>query len=155
MFHASWPMASTSWVLVFKAMTVGSFITMPRPRAATRVFAVPRSMARSLARPRPPMPSSPAGPHTLGGQRTQTTGELLDARLHRCRPAPTERHDEGDEQHDYQWHTYIQQIRHFTTAPQFCLDIRPARRLRQRRTRRSPNRHLLTRSRASRLEPLP
>jgi hypothetical protein len=71
-------MASTSWVLELRAMTVGSFITMPRPRVMTRVFAVPRSMAMSLARPRPPMPSSLAGPYILGGQGSQAAGELLD-----------------------------------------------------------------------------
>src|SRR2546421_11536560 len=51
MCHASWPMASTSWVWLLRAITVGSLSTMPRPLAYTRVFAVPRSMARSLARP--------------------------------------------------------------------------------------------------------
>src|SRR5690349_10903776 len=34
---------------MFSAMTDGSLSTMPRPRAYTSVFAVPRSMARSLA----------------------------------------------------------------------------------------------------------
>src|SRR5215472_13106058 len=43
-------MARTSCVREFNAMTVGSFRTMPRPRVYTRVLAVPRSMARSLAR---------------------------------------------------------------------------------------------------------
>src|SRR5262245_24419345 len=47
MCHAWLPMASTSWVRLFRAMTVGSKRMIPRPRAYTRVFAVPRSMARS------------------------------------------------------------------------------------------------------------
>src|SRR5690349_9216741 len=34
---------------MLSAMTDGSLSTMPRPRAYTSVFAVPRSMARSLA----------------------------------------------------------------------------------------------------------
>src|SRR5579859_512590 len=47
--HASWPIARTSWVRELRAMTVGSLRTMPRPRVYTRVLAVPRSIARSLA----------------------------------------------------------------------------------------------------------
>src|SRR3954466_12058242 len=47
MCQAWLPMASTSWVRLFSAMTVGSKRMIPRPRAYTRVFAVPRSMARS------------------------------------------------------------------------------------------------------------
>src|SRR5437588_12555059 len=101
-------MASTSWVLELRAMTVGSFITMPRPRTMTRVFAVPRSMARSLARPRPPMPSSPAGPYILGGQGTQAAGELLDAGLHRGRPPPPRRYDKRHEQHQYHRYRHVQ-----------------------------------------------
>jgi len=31
--HASWPMASTSWVRLFSAMTVGSLRMIPCPRA--------------------------------------------------------------------------------------------------------------------------
>src|SRR5439155_1232750 len=48
-------MASTSCVRLLSAITVGSLRTMPRPRAYTRVLAVPRSMARSLARPALPL----------------------------------------------------------------------------------------------------
>src|SRR6185503_2222703 len=45
---ASFPTASTSLVTLFIATIEGSFTTIPRPLAYTRVFAVPRSMARSL-----------------------------------------------------------------------------------------------------------
>src|SRR5262245_23193257 len=47
MCQAWFPMASTSWVRLLRAMTVGSKRMIPRPRAYTSVFAVPRSMARS------------------------------------------------------------------------------------------------------------
>src|SRR5205807_1078890 len=110
-------MASTSWVLELRAMTVGSFITMPRPRLMTRVFAVPRSMARSLARPRPPMPSSLPGPYILGGQGSQSPGELLDTGLDRCGPPPAGCHDERHEQHQYQGHRHIQEVGHAITTP--------------------------------------
>jgi hypothetical protein len=33
MYHAAWPIASTSWVRLLSAMTVGSLRMMPRPRA--------------------------------------------------------------------------------------------------------------------------
>ena len=49
MFHASWPVASTSPVLRLTAMTDGSLSTMPLPFMYTRVLAVPRSIARSRA----------------------------------------------------------------------------------------------------------
>src|SRR6266568_4571362 len=45
---ASFPTASTSPVFLLMATMEGSFTTMPLPRAYTRVFAVPRSIARSL-----------------------------------------------------------------------------------------------------------
>src|SRR5277367_3607874 len=45
---ASLPTASTSLVFLFSATMEGSLTTMPLPRAYTSVFAVPRSMARSL-----------------------------------------------------------------------------------------------------------
>src|ERR1700712_2089465 len=45
---ASLPTASTSPVTRFTAMMEGSLTMMPLPWAKTRVFAVPRSMARSL-----------------------------------------------------------------------------------------------------------
>src|SRR5690348_1684530 len=45
---ASLPTASTSPLFLLMATMEGSLTTMPLPRAYTRVFAVPRSMARSL-----------------------------------------------------------------------------------------------------------
>src|SRR6266404_1169255 len=45
---ASLPTASTLLVTLLMATIEGSLTTMPRPLANTRVFAVPRSMARSL-----------------------------------------------------------------------------------------------------------
>src|SRR3954469_18248013 len=53
-FHASWPIASTSCDRLFSAITVGSLRMIPWPREYTSVFAVPRSIARSLARPAAP-----------------------------------------------------------------------------------------------------
>src|SRR5580658_3285183 len=44
---ASFPTATTSELLLLIATIEGSFTTMPLPRAYTRVFAVPRSIARS------------------------------------------------------------------------------------------------------------
>src|SRR5680860_69620 len=68
--HASWPIASTSWVRVLSAITVGSLTMMPWPRAYTRVFAVPRSIARSLASSLPALLVLPVGfrsPESLYG----------------------------------------------------------------------------------------
>src|ERR1044071_7016675 len=45
---ASLPTASTSPLFLLMATMEGSLTTMPLPRAYTSVFAVPRSMARSL-----------------------------------------------------------------------------------------------------------
>src|ERR1700677_2341088 len=45
---ASLPTASTSPVFLLIATIEGSLTTMPLPRAYTRVFAVPKSIARSL-----------------------------------------------------------------------------------------------------------
>src|ERR1700721_1036365 len=45
---ASLPTASTSPVFLLMATIEGSLTTMPLPRAYTRVFAVPKSIARSL-----------------------------------------------------------------------------------------------------------
>ena len=45
---ASLPTASTRPVTLLMATMEGSFTTMPLPRAYTQVFAVPRSIARSL-----------------------------------------------------------------------------------------------------------
>ena len=47
MFFASWPTASTRCVFFSMATTDGSLMTMPSPLMATRVFAVPRSIAMS------------------------------------------------------------------------------------------------------------
>src|SRR3954453_5361199 len=110
MCHASWPMASTSWVWLLRAITVGSLSTIPRPLAYISVFAVPRSMARSLARPalptrsRPLRPAAvtPAVPARVWGQRVELARELLHVRLHRARlavPRP-EDHRAQQRQHD-------------------------------------------------------
>ena len=48
MFFASWPTASTRCVLFSMATTDGSLMTMPSPVTATKVLAVPRSMAMSV-----------------------------------------------------------------------------------------------------------
>src|SRR6202451_4409370 len=45
---ASLPTASTSPVFLLMATMEGSLTTMPLPRAYTKVFAVPKSIARSL-----------------------------------------------------------------------------------------------------------
>src|SRR6266571_4568062 len=45
---ASLPTASTRPLILLIATIDGSFTTMPLPRAYTQVFAVPRSIARSL-----------------------------------------------------------------------------------------------------------
>src|SRR5262245_8375152 len=45
---ALFPTASTLWVTLLIATIDGSETTIPRPRAKTRVLAVPRSIARSL-----------------------------------------------------------------------------------------------------------
>ena len=45
------PTASTSWLRVLRAMTVGSSRMTPLPRANTWVLEVPRSIARSRATP--------------------------------------------------------------------------------------------------------
>src|SRR4051795_1336974 len=106
MCHASWPMASTSWVWPLRAMTVGSFSTIPRPLAYTSVFAVPKSIARSLARP--PLPArgrslrpaavAPTVPLGVGRQRLQLAGEPLHVRLHRLRLAvPEPQHQAAEE----------------------------------------------------------
>src|SRR5215510_14113113 len=42
------PTASTLWVTLLIATIEGSETTIPRPRAKTSVFAVPRSIAKSL-----------------------------------------------------------------------------------------------------------
>src|SRR5579885_3061941 len=108
MCHASWPMASTSWVWLLRAMTVGSLSTIPRPLAYTSVLAVPRSMARSLARP--PLPArgrslrpstTPTVPVGVGGQRIQLPCELLHVRFHRPRLAmPQPQHKRAEQRQE-------------------------------------------------------
>src|SRR5205085_10105267 len=91
MCHASWPMASTSWVWLLRAMTVGSLRTIPRLLAYTSVLAVPRSMARSLASPALPArcpsrcpPVAPTVPVGVGGKRLELPGEALHVGFHRA-----------------------------------------------------------------------
>src|SRR2546430_3543778 len=109
MCHASWPMASTSWVWLLRAITVGSLSTIPRPLAYTSVLAVPRSMARSLARP--PLPTrgrslraaaAPTVPVGIGRQRIQLARELLHVRFHRpWLTVPQPEHERAEQrQHD-------------------------------------------------------
>src|SRR5947209_10123036 len=102
MCHASWPMARTSWVWLLRAMTVGSLRTIPRPLAYTSVFAVPKSMARSLARPPlltrrrslRPAAVAPTVPVGIGRQRIQLARELLHVRFHRPRlPLPLQQRE--------------------------------------------------------------
>src|SRR5437762_9592172 len=109
MCHASWPMASTSWVWLLRAMTVGSLRTIPRPLAYTSVFAVPKSIARSLARPPllawrrslRPAAVAPTVPFGIGRQRLQLAGEPLHVRLHRSRLAvPQPQHQAAEERQD-------------------------------------------------------
>src|SRR3954463_8433460 len=106
MCHASCPMARTSWVWLLRAMTVGSLRTIPRPLAYTSVFAVPRSMARSLARPSLPARRGPLGatasavPVRIGRQCFQLLGEALHVRLHRPRLAMPQPEDERAEHRD-------------------------------------------------------
>src|SRR3954463_9688783 len=102
MCHASCPMARTSWVWLLRAMTVGSLRTIPRPLAYTSVFAVPKSMARSLARPalpsgRPPLRAAmgAAVPVGIRGERFELPGEPLHVRLHGPRLAVTEPQDQA------------------------------------------------------------
>src|SRR4051794_26023470 len=88
-------------------MTVGSSSTIPRPLAETNVLAVPRSMARSLARPTPP-----ASGIVIRRERLQLAGELLDPRLHRLRlPVPQPQH-ERPQHRDGHGDAEVQQVAH-------------------------------------------
>src|SRR5438874_6157500 len=123
MCHASWPMASTSWVWLLRAITVGSLSTMPRPLAYTSVLAVPRSMARSLARPALPArrrslrPAvSPAVPVGVGRQRLQLAGETLHVGLHRPRLAVPHPQHQRSEHRQHDGNTEVDEIRHGATA---------------------------------------
>src|SRR5438128_2194837 len=106
-------MASTSCVRLFSAITVGSLRTIPRPRAYTRVLAVPRSMARSLARPA--LPFVVLG--RLRGQRLQLARELAHAGLHRVRLATAQPQDERADQAQQHGDTEVEEVRHDATSP--------------------------------------
>src|SRR3954463_8401089 len=80
-------MASTSCVRLLSAITVGSLRMMPRERAYTSVFAVPRSIARSRDRSQPYLLGGPTpARRPFGCERAQAPLEFLDAVLHRRRP---------------------------------------------------------------------
>src|SRR5438045_5115236 len=123
MCHASWPMASTSWVWLLRAITVGSLSTMPRPLAYTSVLAVPRSMSRSLARP--PRPArrrslrtavGPAVEAWIGRQRLQLAGEALHVRLHRLGlPVPHPK-DQRSEHRQHDGNAEVDEIGHCCAA---------------------------------------
>src|SRR5207302_6903522 len=120
MCHASWPMASTSWVWLLRAMTVGSLSTIPRPLAYTSVFAVPKSMARSLARPAllawrrslRPAAVAPTVPLGIGRQRLQLAGEPLHVRLHRPRLAVAQPQDQRAEEREHDGDPEIHEVAH-------------------------------------------
>src|SRR5437763_7585518 len=124
MCHASRPMASTSWVWLLRAMTVGSLRTIPRPLAYTSVFAVPKSMARSLARP--PLPTwrrslrpaamAPTVPLGIRCQRLQLAGEPLHVRLHRPRLAMAQPEDQGAEHREHDGDAEVHEVGHWVTA---------------------------------------
>src|SRR5437773_1915714 len=122
MCHASCPMASTSWVWLFRAMTVGSLRTMPRPLAYTSVLAVPRSMARSLASPALPAldpawrPATAPVPVGVGGERLQLPGEALHVRLHGAGLSVTEPEDERAEQAQEHGDAEVDEVRHETIS---------------------------------------
>src|SRR2546423_10640710 len=128
MCHASWPMASTSWVWLLRAITVGSLSTMPRPLAYTSVLAVPRSMARSLARP--PLPArrrslrpavGPAVPVGIGRQRLQLAGEPLHVRLHRARLAVPQPEDQRAQHRKHDGDAEIDEVGHWVATPSTSL----------------------------------
>src|SRR3954468_7321266 len=123
MCHASCPMARTSWVWLLRAMTVGSLRTIPRPLAYTSVFAVPKSMARSLARP--PLPalrralrpaSAPTVPIGIRRQRVQFARELLHVRLHRPRLAVSEPEDERAEAREHHGDAEVDEVGQAVTS---------------------------------------
>src|SRR5438067_1422613 len=124
-------MASTSWVFSFRAITVGSLRTIPRPFVYTSVLAVPRSMARSLARagPRPLVPrrrsGSGGGPAALGRRRAGATGgalvgsqcpqlavERLDPGFDRRGLAVAHDDDQGDDHAHHQGRDQVEQVLH-------------------------------------------
>src|SRR5436309_1534846 len=94
-------------------MTVGSLRTMPRPRAYTRVLAVPRSMARSLARPA--LPLVVLG--RLRRQRLQLTREVAHPGLHRVRLAAAQPQDQRADQAQQYGDAEVEKVRHDATSP--------------------------------------
>src|SRR4051812_27539647 len=89
-------MARTSPVLMFSAMTDGSLSTIPRPRAYTRVLAVPRSMARSLAT------VTTVVFVLVRRERTHLSLELFDAVVERGAPAVAHpEHERADAAHEH------------------------------------------------------
>src|SRR5438105_8722657 len=118
MCHASCPIASTSWVWLLRAMTVGSLSTMPRPLAYTSVLAVPRSMARSLASPALPAldptwrAAAPPVPLGVGGEGLELPSEALHVRVHGARLSVAEPHDERPQQAENHSHAEIDQVHH-------------------------------------------
>src|SRR4051794_4694536 len=120
-------MASTSWVWLLRAITVGSLSTMPRALAYTRVLAVPRSMARSLARPALSLfplsaaeaglpPAAALGKFGLRRQRLQLAGELLDAGVHRAGLAGARPEDQRPDQADDHRKHEVQEVAHRGTS---------------------------------------
>src|SRR5439155_1750300 len=105
-------MASTSCVRLLSAITVGSLRTMPRPRAYTRVLAVPRSMARSLARPA--LPLVVLG--WLRRQRLQLARELAHPGFHRVRLAAAQPQDERPHQAQQHGDAEVDEVRHDATS---------------------------------------
>src|SRR3982074_2218371 len=106
-------MASTSWVCEFKAMTVGSLSTIPRPRVYTRGLAVPRSLAGALASPAlPPGPVGGPAPGGVGRQGPQLAGELLDARLHAGWLACPQHQDDRAHQAQARGHEHVHEVAH-------------------------------------------
>src|SRR5438067_604885 len=105
-------------------MTVGSLRTMPRPLAYTRVFAVPRSMARSLARPalpalgaalRPPV-GTPV-PVGVGREGLELPGESLHVRFHRPGLAVAEPEQKRTEQAQDDGDAEVHEVGHETVSP--------------------------------------
>src|SRR5260221_9247353 len=85
-------------------MTVGSLRMMPCPRAYTSVLAVPRSMARSLARAARPLLVGAAARSTrfrgrIGARRdrAKAPAELVDARVHPAARSIAHEHDRDAE----------------------------------------------------------
>src|SRR5438105_3774292 len=128
MCNASWPMASTSWVWLLRAMTVGALRTIPRPLAYTSVLAVPRSMARSLASPAlpardPALLATVAAPvpFGVGSECLELAGEALDVRLHRAGLAMTEPQDERAQQAQEDGDPQVDEVAHWCATSSISL----------------------------------